>query len=49
MDKKQQHIVQIAALTGRGDLEKLKPALAAGLDDGLTVNEIRELLVHTYA
>lgn len=46
---RQQRIALIAACTGRGDLESLKPALAAGLDDGLTVNEIREVLVHTYA
>ena len=46
---RQQSIVGIASCTGRGDLENLKPALAAGLDDGLTVNEIREVLVHAYA
>ena len=46
---RQQHIVKIASCTGRGDLENLKPALAAGLDDGLTVNEIREVLIHVYA
>lgn len=49
MDKKQQNIVAIAALTGKGDLGKLKSALAEGLDNGMTVNEIREVLVHTYA
>lgn len=46
---RQQHIVRIASCTGRGDLETLKPALAAGLDQGLTVNEIREVLIHAYA
>ncbi|WP_300704696.1 alpha/beta fold hydrolase [Bacteroides sp.] len=49
MDKKQQNIVAIAALTGKGDLGKLRSALAEGLDNGMTVNEIREVLVHTYA
>lgn len=49
MDKKQQNIVAIAALTGKGDLGKLKSVLAEGLDNGMTVNEIREVLVHTYA
>lgn len=49
MDKKQQNIVAIAALTGKGDLGKLKAALAEGLDNGMEVNEIREVLVHTYA
>ncbi len=46
---RQQRIAEIASCTGRGDLEQLKPALAAGLDGGLTVNEIREVLVHAYA
>lgn len=46
---RQQHIIEIAAYTGKGDLENLKPALAAGLDGGLTVNEICEVLVHAYA
>lgn len=49
LSMRQQHIVKIAVCTGRGDLESLKPALAAGLDGGLTVNEIREVLVHAYA
>lgn len=46
---RQQSIVKIASCTGGGDLENLKPALAAGLDNGLTVNEIREVLIHAYA
>lgn len=46
---RQQSIVEIASGTGRGDLENLKPAFAAGLDNGLTVNEIREVLIHAYA
>lgn len=49
LNVRQQHIAEIASCTGRGDLEALKPALAAGLGDGLTVNEIREILVHAYA
>lgn len=46
---RQQSIVAIASQTGRGHLEGLRTALATGLDDGLTVNEIREILVHAYA
>lgn len=49
LSAKQQHIVSIAALTAKGDLPKLQPALTAGLDEGLTVNEIKEVLVHLYA
>jgi alkylhydroperoxidase/carboxymuconolactone decarboxylase family protein YurZ len=44
-----QHIVQIAAFTTKGDLQQLKEALSGGLDAGLTVNEIKEVLVHLYA
>lgn len=49
MDMKQRYIATIAALTGGGDLGKLKAALGESLDAGMTVNEIREVLVHTYA
>lgn len=49
MEKKQQNIVAIASLTGKGELGKLKVALGDGLDAGMTVNEVREVLVHTYA
>ena len=43
---RQQRIVAIAATTARGDLENLKTSLDRGLDDGMTVNEIKEVLVH---
>lgn len=46
---KQQSIITISAFTANGDLEKLKPALIQGLDAGLSVNEIKEILVHLYA
>jgi alkylhydroperoxidase/carboxymuconolactone decarboxylase family protein YurZ len=46
---KQQSIIPIAAYTAVGDLEKLKPALNDGLDAGLTINEIKEAIVHLYA
>jgi alkylhydroperoxidase/carboxymuconolactone decarboxylase family protein YurZ/quinol monooxygenase YgiN len=46
---KQQSIVRIAALTAKGELQALNPALNQGLDAGLTVNEIKEVLVHLYA
>jgi len=44
-----QHITTIAAFTANGDLQQLKEALSNGLDAGLTVNEIKEVLVHLYA
>ena len=49
LDAKEQSIVTIAALTSKGDLERLKPALNAGLDAGLTINEIQEVILHLYA
>ena len=49
LNAREQGIVPIAAFTASGDLERLKPALAEGLAAGLTVNEIREVLVQMYA
>ncbi|MDR2367842.1 MAG: carboxymuconolactone decarboxylase family protein [Deltaproteobacteria bacterium] len=49
LDAKQRSMVAIAALSGVGDLDKLGPALNQGLDAGLTVNEIKEMLVQVYA
>ncbi|MFC6101667.1 carboxymuconolactone decarboxylase family protein [Olivibacter domesticus] len=49
LSTKQQAIVRIAALTGRGSLEQLKEELNAGLEAGLTVNQIKEVIVHVYA
>jgi 4-carboxymuconolactone decarboxylase len=49
LNAKQQRIVTIAAFTAKGDMEKLKTALNEGLDAGLTVNEIKEILVQLYA
>lgn len=49
LSKKQEKIVTISAFTANGDLEKLKPEIVAGLESGLTVNEIKEILVHLYA
>lgn len=45
----QQAIVPISSFTADGDIDRLKPALSKGLDNGLTVNEIKEALVHLYA
>ncbi|MDQ3801174.1 MAG: carboxymuconolactone decarboxylase family protein [Acidobacteriota bacterium] len=45
----EQSIVIISALTATGDLENLRKALNAGLNSGLTVNEIKDVLVQMYA
>lgn len=49
LNRRQQAIVPIAAFTAKGDMESLSTALNKGLDNGLTVNEIKEVLTHLYA
>lgn len=49
LTSKQQGIIPIAAYTANGDLLQLKSALNEGLDAGLTINEIKEVIVHLYA
>ncbi len=45
----QQSIVLISSHTAKGDLERLTHALNVGLDSGLTINEIKEVLLQLYA
>ncbi len=49
LNTQQQSIVSIAALTAVGDIAHLKTQLNTGLDAGLTINEIKEVLVQLYA
>src|SRR6187549_3970190 len=49
LTEKQKGIVLMAALTAKGDLEKLKPAITKALDAGLTINECKEVFLHAYA
>ena len=49
LSPKQQHIIQIAAISAKGDLPILERNLNAGPDAGLSINEIKETLVHLYA
>jgi alkylhydroperoxidase/carboxymuconolactone decarboxylase family protein YurZ len=49
LNAKQRGIVPIAAFTATGDIERLKKTLDEGLDAGLAVNEIKEILVQMYA
>nr|WP_314897016.1 carboxymuconolactone decarboxylase family protein [uncultured Flavobacterium sp.] len=46
---KEKSIISIAALTAKGDLINLKTALNEGLEAELTTNQIKEILMHTYA
>ena len=49
LNAKQRGIVPIAAFTATGDMERLKTVFDEGLDVGLTINEIKEVLVQMYA
>ena len=49
LNQQEKSIISIAAINAKGDLENLKSALKESLEAGLTVNEIKEILVHTYA
>lgn len=49
LNEKQQAIVTIATFTAKGDIDKLKISLTNALDAGLTINEIKEILIQMYA
>lgn len=49
LNQRQQNIVAIACLEAKGDLENLSGAIHTGLDEGLTISEIKEALSHLYA
>jgi 4-carboxymuconolactone decarboxylase len=49
LSARQQTIAVIAAFTATGRIPQLRQALADGLDAGLTVSEINEVLVQMYA
>lgn len=49
LDARQQSVVTISSFTANGDIAALRGALHTGLDAGLTVNEIKEVVVQLYA
>jgi 4-carboxymuconolactone decarboxylase len=49
LDAAQQSLITIAAFTAKGNLPQLKTALSDGLNAGLTINEIKEVLIQLYA
>jgi 4-carboxymuconolactone decarboxylase len=49
LDFKSQAIISISIRAAQGELEHLKEEIHSGLDQGLTVNQIKESLVHLYA
>jgi quercetin dioxygenase-like cupin family protein/alkylhydroperoxidase/carboxymuconolactone decarboxylase family protein YurZ len=46
---KQQQIVTISAFTAKGNQQSLNTAVNDGLDAGLTINEVREIMAQLYA
>lgn len=46
---KEQSIIKISSYTAQGNLPELEKALNSGLDNGLSINEIKEILVQLYA
>src|SRR5688572_12881885 len=49
LSDKHKGIVLMAAFTAKGDLENLKPAISKALDAGLSINECKEVFLHSYA
>lgn len=49
LSARERAIIPVAAFTANGNLPALRTSLAEGLDVGLTVNEINEILVQMYA
>lgn len=49
LNAKQQAIVAISALTAQGDLKPLQAVFNRGLNAGLSINEIKEILIQLYA
>lgn len=49
LSPQQQAILPIAAFAAAGDMSRLDTALNKGLDAGLTISDIREVLVQVYA
>jgi alkylhydroperoxidase/carboxymuconolactone decarboxylase family protein YurZ/quercetin dioxygenase-like cupin family protein len=49
LSTKQKSIATVASYAARGNQEGLKKALEEGLDTGITVNELKEILVQVYA
>lgn len=45
LNPRQEKVVTIAAFTASGDLQKCNSVLNEGLDAGLIVNEVKEILV----
>lgn len=49
LSSRQQNIITVAAFEAKGDLKNLDLALRRALDEGMTINELKEVLSQLYA
>lgn len=49
LSEKEKSIVEISSFTSSGNQEKLAPALNNALDKKISINEINEILIQSYA
>lgn len=49
LSARKRHIALTAAYTAVGDIQRLTAELHASLDDGLSISELREVMMHCYA
>ncbi len=49
LSDRQKHLATIAALEAQGDLASLEPAIKVALEDGVTINEMKEAFSQLYA
>lgn len=47
--QKEQHLVRVAAATAMGHIEELQSYLNTALQDGVSINELKELMIQLYA
>ncbi|MCL7987617.1 carboxymuconolactone decarboxylase family protein [Sphingobacterium sp. lm-10] len=49
LSQKEQRMIAIASYAAQGELNKLASAIEKGLDDGWSISQIQEAIVHLYA
>ena len=49
LTERQKGLAACACLMAQGDLERLEPAVRAALDNGVTINELKEAFSQLYA
>lgn len=49
LSQQEKSTISISGLTASGEIEKLKQSLHRGLDNGLSINYIKEILIQLYA